>query len=108
MTIRRSIFVVTALVIASTSCSALRNKSSESTGVFAGEPLEPMTATRRRPGSDVTTRDGGDKRGAVAQLLPCGGDTSSVRRQFDRDCREVVREGEELGRQMDSTSQKRP
>ena len=107
MTVSRFITIVV-LVAGSTSCAALRNKSSESTGVRTGGPLEPMTATRRRPGSDVTTRDGGDKQGAVAALLPCGGDTSSVRRQFDRDCREIVREGEELGRQMDSTSQKRP
>lgn len=105
---RWPILFVTTLIVATTSCAALRNKSSEPTGVLTGEPLEPMNPTRRRPGSDVTTREDGDRRGVSAELLPCGGDTSSVRRQFDRDCREAVREGEKLGRQVDSTSRNRP
>jgi len=109
MTTRRTILVVFALAIASTSCSAFANKSSPSTGVPGARPRERMAAARRREGSDITTREGPDRGWFIDAALACdASDSASVKPRFDKQCESIDAAGEIDRTPKDTTSQKRP
>jgi hypothetical protein len=110
MTARRTNLLILALATASTSsCTALANKSSPSIDVSTTRPRERMAATRRREGSDVTTREGRDRGWFVGAGLPCdAGDSASVKPQFGRKCEGIDPSGEIDRTPRDTAWQKVP
>jgi hypothetical protein len=109
MTTPRTILVVLALTIASTSCTELSKKSGPSKVVSSTRPRERMAATRRREGSDITTREGPDRSWFVDPGLVCdASDSSSAKPRFDRECKGTNPAGEIARTPKDTTSQRRP
>jgi len=109
MTARRTNLLVFALTVASTSCTALANKSSPSTTISGDRPRERMGATRRREGSDVTTREGPDRGWFIGAGLPCdAGDSAAVKPRFDRKCEGLDPAGEIDRTPKDTTTQRLP
>ncbi|HKH93709.1 MAG TPA: hypothetical protein VKA54_18035 [Gemmatimonadaceae bacterium] len=109
MTTRRTILAVFVLAAATDSCAALANKSSPSTTVSSARPRERMAATRRREGSDVTTREGPDRGWFIGAGLACdAGDSAKVKPQFDRKCEGTDPAGEVDRTPRDTAWQKAP